>query len=56
MLNFGIEGEALCLKDHKKQQDLDLDWTNLKSGKILQVQSTVSCCCFVVVELKNHFG
>jgi len=23
MLNFGIEEEALCLKDHKKQQDFD---------------------------------
>ena len=23
MLNVGIEEEALCLKDHKKQQDFD---------------------------------
>jgi uncharacterized membrane protein len=48
MLSFGIEEEALCLKDHKKQQDFDkIDkyeiWKNPKL-------STLSRCCLVVVD------
>jgi len=51
MLNFGIKEEALCLKDHKKQQDFDkMDkyeiWKNPPGPKL----STVSCCCLVVVD------
>jgi len=48
MLNFGIEEEALCLKDHKKQQDFDKYeiWKNPPGPNL----STVSRCCLVVVD------
>jgi uncharacterized membrane protein len=51
MLSFGIEEEALCLKDHKKQQDFDkIDkyeiWKNRPGPKL----STLSRCCLVVVD------
>lgn len=56
MLNFGIEEEALCLKDHKKQQIetvIGQVW-NLSFSPMFPLLYLAAA--FIEVELKIHFG